>query len=100
MSEKSIELGDLVKDRITGLSGIVTGKHSWLYGCERVTVQPREAKDGKPADGFCVDAAQCVVVEKRVIPNFDAINAQASRPKQERPAGPRPDATRRTEPTR
>jgi hypothetical protein len=94
-----MQLGDLVKDRITGLTGIVTGKHSWLYGCERVTVQPRAAKDGKPVEAFGVDAAQCEVIESGVIPNYDAMRAAA--PKETpRPAGPRPEATRRSDPTR
>jgi hypothetical protein len=54
MDEK-VELGDRVEDKITGLKGIIIGITNWLYGCLRVTVQPEEAKDGKPADTFCVD---------------------------------------------
>ena len=59
-----IELGDRVKDRITGLTGIAIARTEWLYGCVRYSVQPEETKDGKPADCYVVDAHQLEVVQK------------------------------------
>jgi hypothetical protein len=32
----TVNLGDKVKDRITGLEGIAIGVTTWLYGCRRV----------------------------------------------------------------
>lgn len=62
-----INLGDRVKDTITGLKGIVIGKTEWLYGCLRLTVQPEESKDGKPADSFAVDEPQVELLKAAVI---------------------------------
>ncbi len=57
-----IELGSIVKDKISGYSGIVHGRTEWLYGCRRYTVQSREMKDGKPVEalGFDEDALEVV----------------------------------------
>jgi len=60
-----VQLGDRVKDKISGLKGIVIGVTEWPYGCRRITVQPEEAKDGRPADAFTVDDPQCDVVWPR-----------------------------------
>lgn len=61
-----IELGDRVKDPITGLAGIVTSITIWLHGCIRIGVQPENLKDGKPVEASYVDQSQLVVVKKRV----------------------------------
>jgi len=45
-----VRLGDQVSDRLTGLTGTVTSRAEWLYGCVRVAVQPRELKDGQPVN--------------------------------------------------
>jgi hypothetical protein len=62
-----IELGDRVKDKITGLKGLVIGMTKWLYGCDRIVIQPEEAKDGKPADSFNIDVGQAELIKKKVI---------------------------------
>lgn len=58
-----IELGTKVKDKITGLTGIVVCKAEWLYGCIRYVVQPQELKDGKPVDNCSFDEDQLKVIE-------------------------------------
>lgn len=90
-----IQLGDRVEDRISGLSGIVTGFYQFLYGCERVSVTPQEHKDGKPAESFTVDAAQCEVIEPQAVKGYVAPVPEAIRP-----AGPRPDPSPRRDPVR
>ena len=62
-----IELGDRVKDKISGLKGIVVGISNYLYGCRRISIQPEESKDGKPAEWFTIDEPQVDVVEKAAI---------------------------------
>lgn len=62
-----INLGDRVKERISGMKGIVIGKTEWLYGCLRLTIQPEDSKDGKPVESFCVDEPQCELVKVGVI---------------------------------
>ena len=42
-----VRLGDQVSDRLTGLTGTVTSRAEWLYGCVRVAVQPRELKESQ-----------------------------------------------------
>lgn len=43
-----INLGDKVKDSVTGFSGIAIGRTTWLHGCDRITVQPEGVdKQGK-----------------------------------------------------
>lgn len=65
-----VELGDRVKDRITGFSGIAVARVEWLYGCERFAVQPETlAKDGKYQDNQYFDAPQLAVVAKQVVEN-------------------------------
>lgn len=90
----AIELGDRVRDKMTGLAGIAIGVTNWIYGCRRIVVQPEEAKDGKPAETFCVDEPQLSVVKKGVI---TPIYPVVSEPKQDAPKrthGPRSDPPR------
>jgi len=66
--ENLIELGDLVKDKITGFEGVVTGYTKWLTGCDRVVVQPRQLGDSghlRMTESF--DISQIDVIEKNVI---------------------------------
>lgn len=87
----SVNLGDKVKDSVTGLEGIVTGKTDYLNGCTRVHVQPQELKDGKPVDFSVFDEPQLEVIQR------DAVKADR-RPSGEKTGGPRPDTpTRSTE---
>ena len=82
--------GDSVKDKISGATGIVVCRAEWQYGCVRLTVQPQEAKDGKPADPFVIDEAQADVLQAQKIPDTRALD-------QPRPHGDRPAASRAAE---
>jgi hypothetical protein len=62
-----IELGDVVKSRITGHSGVVICMAYWVFGCVRVSYQPQEHKGGKPAEYFTVDLQELVLVKKGVV---------------------------------
>ena len=45
---KEIQLGETVRDVITGFSGVVTAKCTYITGCDQVHVQPRQSdKDGR-----------------------------------------------------
>lgn len=61
-----IELGDEVKERVTGLRGIVVGTTCWLNGCVRHVVQPAEIKDGKPVEATSFDEGDLEVVQKQL----------------------------------
>jgi hypothetical protein len=58
-----IQLGDEVKDNVTGFKGVVIGITQFLNGCARVGVQAAAAKDGtiKPPEWF--DVPQMTVVK-------------------------------------
>ena len=57
-----IELGDKVKDMVTGFTGIVIAKTEWLNKCRRITVQSVQLQEGKPVT-FEFDLEQLEVVE-------------------------------------
>lgn len=88
-----IKLGDKVKDRITGLTGIAIGVTTWLYGCRRLVVQPQELKDGKPVEFTSFDEPQLELVEDKsshpLTPNMPR-----------KTGGPMPTQTRGPDPTR
>ena len=58
-----VELGDKVKDTVTGYQGIAIGATTWLHGCRRITVQSQELKDGKPVEAVTFDEPQLTVVK-------------------------------------
>lgn len=65
-----MELGSIVKDKITGFKGIAVAKHLYLFGCERITVQPTVDADGKLILSETFDAPSLEVVgESTVVPN-------------------------------
>ena len=59
-----IKLGDVARDSISGLEGVVVCISKWLYGCTRVSVQPQGNKDGKPFDLVTVDMPQLTKVDE------------------------------------
>ncbi len=62
------ELGDLVRDKITGFEGVVTCVSHWLSGCDRVVVQPQKLGEGNFVRSTEVfDAIQVEVVKAGVI---------------------------------
>lgn len=66
MSTKStIELGDLVRDTISGFKGIAVGRTKWLFGCDRITIHPQGiTKDGKTFDTQSFNEPQLEVIKK------------------------------------
>jgi len=72
-----VNLGDKVRDVVTGLTGIAVGRTQYLQGCARIAVQPQELKDGKPVEASWFDEPQLEVVEVGAI-----------KPKGEKPGGP------------
>lgn len=57
-----VQLGDTVRDNVTGLQGVVTGVHQYLTGCARITIQPPVQADGKVPDGYGQDVLVVAVV--------------------------------------
>lgn len=80
----AVKLGDKVKDRVTGLTGIVVARTDWLNGCIRMMVQPQELKDGKPVETSCFDIEELVLIEA---------NALSPKPERKRTNGPMPSVS-------
>lgn len=51
----TIALGSEVRDTITGFTGIVTARTSYITGCDRYSVQPPLDKDGKYRESYAFD---------------------------------------------
>lgn len=63
-----VQLGDKVKEAVSGLVGIVVCESLSLSGCRQVCIAPQEVKDGKPVEGSWYDDSRCTVVEKGAVP--------------------------------
>lgn len=63
-----LNLGDKVKDRLSGMTGIVTGRTEYLYGCRSVMVNPGVVHEGKPVDSTWLDEDRCELVEAAAVP--------------------------------
>lgn len=82
----NIELGDKVKDTVTGFTGIAVAKTTWLHGCDRIVIQPDTLdKDKKVQENAAFDAPQVVVVKKAVVASTPKTAPARSR------GGPRDD---------
>ena len=80
-----IQLGQKVKDPITGYEGTAVSKTQWLYGCTRIGVQAKIGEDGKVPEMYCFDEPQLESVK----PGENEI-----------PGGPRPSPKLHPDPIR
>lgn len=87
-----VNLGDKVKDSISGFIGIATGRSEYLYGCVRICVTPAEMKDGKPIDPLWFDEDQLSLLESVSVPSPESAEV--------RKGGPAPAPIRRPDPVR
>ena len=65
--KKKLKLGDEVRDTVTGFTGIAVCRHSYLQGCDRLTVQPPIDKDRKMPESESFDEPQLEVVKPEVV---------------------------------
>lgn len=83
-----IELGDKVRDQVTGYEGIAVARTEWLHGCARITVQPANLdKDGKPPETVTFDELQLTRVVEQVVASGNRGTG-----------GPRPEPQQRIDP--
>lgn len=62
-----IQCGDLVKDRITGFTGIVTAVEFYIHAVAKANVQPQELKDGKSVEPEVGDFEDFEILEKQKV---------------------------------
>ena len=63
----TVTLGDEVKDKVSGFKGIAVCRHSYLNGCDRITVQPKSIKGLELPDERSFDEPQLDVTKKKVV---------------------------------
>lgn len=80
IEQRAINFGDRVRDRISGLEGIVISRVEFLYGCVRCSVQPEATKDWKPADAVYIDEPQLILVTAGVYWRAAAAEVRAAGP--------------------
>jgi hypothetical protein len=64
ISKEGVSLGDKVKDKISGIQGVVIGISHWLNGCDTIGIRPRAGKDNKEVDCLWVDDIQVEVLHE------------------------------------
>lgn len=80
-----LNFGDRVRDRLSGFTGIVTGKHTFISGCAKVTIAPDELRDGKMQESQWVDVQFVEIVKARA---FEVDNGRTPGGSDAPPAGP------------
>lgn len=53
-----IKLGDTVRDKLTGFSGIATARVEYLFNPPEIRVESTVLRDGKPVDGIWISEAR------------------------------------------
>lgn len=87
----TVGLGDLVKDDVTGFTGVAVAITQWLNGCRRINLQPRELDEkGGVKHSETFDENQITVVERAAVKgeNVAAPGRRTAAPT----GGPRDDA--------
>lgn len=62
------ELGKKAKDKISGMTGVITARCEFLTGCNRYCITPQELKDGRPIEGMYFDEDQIKVLGDGIEP--------------------------------
>ena len=65
---RQINLGDKVRDSVTGFKGIAVARTTWLHGCDRITIQPEGVdKSGKTYETQSFDEPQLILMTAKKI---------------------------------
>ena len=75
-----ITLGDECKDEITGFKGVAIVRHSYLQGCDRITVIGKSTTDKPDPPELSFDEPQLIITKaKKVVGNGDKVNGGPGR---------------------
>lgn len=87
------KLGFKVRDRVTGVEGIITSVGFDLFGCVQAIVNPGLDKDNKPRDSLWFDINRLEMLSKKPVmqqPDFvTGPQAEGRQGPAEKPANPR-----------
>lgn len=67
MTNRLPALGDKVRCKVTGFTGIVTTHAQHLAGCDRFWIEPSVGEDGKKRDGAWMDIDMVEILEPAVL---------------------------------
>lgn len=59
----SISFGSIYRDRVTGFTGVATGKATYISGCSQVLVAPMVGTDGAFREGQWFDEQRLELVD-------------------------------------
>ncbi|HEC64169.1 MAG TPA: hypothetical protein ENI23_02615 [bacterium] len=65
---EKIKLGQEVKDKITGYTGIAVSRTHFFQGCDRIGVQLREVVENKTIDPETFDEPDLEIVSEGILP--------------------------------
>lgn len=75
-----MKFGDVVRDKISGFSGVATCRLDYLNGCVRWAVSPRILHEAKPVDAQYFDEEQFEVVPQEKSVGFVRRETGGERP--------------------
>jgi len=76
----TIQLGDEVKDTITGFKGVAVIRHSYLQGCDRITIIGKSTTDKPDPPELSFDEPQLALIKaKKIVGNGDTIKGGPAR---------------------
>lgn len=78
------QLGDKVRDTVTGFEGIVTCKNEWLNGCLQYCVKGKVKKDKSIPEGEWIDEGQLTLIKAKAL---DVEKKPTGGGRRENPAG-------------
>lgn len=61
-----LQMGVKAKCKVTGLTGIITGRTEYLNGCIQWLVKPPVDKDGKIVEGHWIDEGQLEIIDEGI----------------------------------
>ena len=99
-----VQLGDEVRDIVTGFQGIATAMIQYLVGCRHVGITSTELKDdGEPRPVQWIDEPQVEVVKRNAVEipigyEPEAPQSQRPAPRKRKPGGPSVAPPRRATP--
>jgi hypothetical protein len=66
MANQTFQLGNTVRDIVTGITGIATSRVEYLNGCIQIGIRPK-AVDNKAEDSIYVDIQQVEYVDDGIL---------------------------------
>ena len=66
----AVALGAIVRDRVSGIKGVVLGRAEYAYMPPQLMVVPREAKDGKPCEAVWLEEKRCEALPDEFLIGF------------------------------